>query len=329
MSTGKHRFIPRACVGIAALVFCGFAAAQVFPAAPIKVIVPSGPGGAYDVMLRAMAPYMQEELGQPWIVENRAGAGGIIGLEAVARAEADGYTLVNGGVSQIVLNPLFVAKTPYDVQKDFTHIAMVGELVMALYVHKSLGVQDMKGLLEYAKANPGKVAYGSSGVGMSFHLAGEMLALRTGTQLTHVPYKGTAQALQDFFAGRLLMMFYPTAKPIMANIQSGNIIPIAAMYERRLPNLPDVPTMEEVGVGNLGVSGWSGISGPAGLPRPVVQRINRAMNKVVVRPEMEKAYASFTMQRALISPEDMSARIRHEIEFWSAMIKKLGIKPQS
>ena len=329
MPTGKHRFIPRACAAVAALAFCGLAAAQAYPAKPIRLIVPTGAGGAYDVVLRAMAPFLQEELGQPWIVENRAGAGGIIGLEAVARAEPDGYTLVNGGVSQIVLNPLFVTKTPYNVQTDFTHIAMMGELVMALYVHNSLRVQDMKSLIAYAKANPGKVAYGSSGVGMSFHLAGEMLALRTGTQLTHVPYKSTAQALQDFFAGRLAMMFYPPAKPIMANVQSGNIIPIAAMYEKRLPPLPKVPTMAEVGVGDLGVSGWSGISGPAGLPRPIVQRINQAINKTMVRPEMDKAYNSFTMQRPVVTPEQMTERIGREIEFWSAMIKKLGIKPQS
>jgi tripartite-type tricarboxylate transporter receptor subunit TctC len=328
MPTGNHGFMARACGGIAALAFCALAAAQAYPAKPIRLIVPSGAGGAYDVVLRAMAPFLQEELGEPWVVENRAGGGGIIGLEAVARAEPDGYMLVNGGVSQLVLNPLFVAKTPYDVDKDFTHIAMMGELVMALYVHKSIGVRDMKGLIEYAKANPGKVAYGSSGVGMSFHLAGEMLALRTGTLLTHVPYKGTAQALQDFFAGRLAMMFYPPAKPIMTNIQSGTIIPIAAMYEKRLSFLPDVPTMAEVGVGDLGVSGWSGISGPAGLPRPIVQRLNQAINKAMVRPEMDKAYESFTMQRPVVTPEQMTERIHREIEFWRAMIKKLGINPQ-
>jgi tripartite-type tricarboxylate transporter receptor subunit TctC len=314
--------------GLAVLAFCGLAAAQAYPVKPIRLIVPSGAGGAYDVVLRAMAPLLQEDMGQPWVIENRAGGGGIIGLEAVSRAEPDGYTLVNGGVSQIVLNPLFVAKTPYDVQKDFTHIVMMGELVMALYVHKSLGVQSMKDLIAYAKANPGKVAYGSSGIGMSFHLAGEMLALRTGTLLTHVPYKGTAQALQDFFAGRLAMMFYPPAKPVMANVQSGNIIPVATMYEKRLPILPEVPTMEEVGVGHLGVSGWSGISGPAGVPRPIVDRINQAVNKAMLRPEMNKAYESFTMERPVVTPEQMTERIRREIEFWSAMIRKLGIKPQ-
>jgi tripartite-type tricarboxylate transporter receptor subunit TctC len=319
----------KTCLAVLAALACSFAAAQGYPARPIRIIVPSGPGGAYEIILRAMSGLMQEDLGQPLVIENRAGAGGIVGLEAGARAEPDGYTLVNGGVSQLVLNPLFVEKTPYDVMKDFTHIGVLGELVMALYVHKSVGVQDMRGLIEYAKANPGKVNYGSGGIGMSFHLAGEMLALRTGTQLTHVPYKGTAQALQDFYAGRVQIMFYPPAQPVLAQVKAGTIYPVATMYDRRLPQLPDVPTMDETGVGNLGVGGWSGLSGPAGLPRPIVLRINQAMNKVSLRPEMAKAYESVTLQPVRVAPEEMTARVRSEIQFWSAMIKKLGIKPEA
>ena len=316
-------------IRIAALAFalcCGAAAAQTYPSKPIRLIVPSGAGGAYDVIARAMLPYLYEDLGQTMVIENRTGAGGIIGLEFVARAEPDGYTLLQGGISQLVLNPLFVGKVPYDPMKDFTHIAMMGELVMGLYVHQSMGVGDMKGLIDYAKANPGKVAYGSSGVGQSFHLAGEMLKLRTGTDLVHVPYKGTAQALQDFFAGRLMMMFYPPNNVIMDRIKQGNIRPVAAMSEKRLANLPDVPTMEEVGVGNLGVSGWGGFAGPAKMPRPIVTRLNQAFNKAASRPEMDKQFQLMTMVPIHMTPEQTSEKIRRDIEFWTTMVTKLGLK---
>jgi tripartite-type tricarboxylate transporter receptor subunit TctC len=309
-------------------VCCSSAFAQSYPTKPIRLIIPSASGGAYDVIARALAPFMSEDLGQPLVIDNRAGAGGIVGLEYASRAEPDGYTLLEAGISQLVLNPLFVSrKVPYDTLKDFTHIGLLGDLVMALYVHHSVNVDSLKGLLDYSKSHPGKINYGSGGVGQSFHLAGEMLKLKTGADLTHVPYKGTAQALQDFYAGRLQMMFYPPSKAVMGQIKSGNIRPLAAMSDKRLPNLPDVPTFDEAGVGNLGVSGWGGLSGPAGLPRQVVLRVNHALNKASARPEMAKAYEAITMQPIRGTPEDMTERVRHDIEFWKAMVTKLGIKP--
>ncbi len=305
---------------------CGAVTAQSYPVKPIRLIIPSAAGGAYDVIARAMQPFLNEDLGQPMVIENRAGGGGVIGLEFVSRAEPDGYTLLQGGISQIVLNPLFVGKVPYDTIKDFTHIGMMGELVMALYVHQSLNVSTFKGLIDYAKANPGKVAYGSSGIGQSFHLAGEMLKLRTGADLVHVPYKGTPQAVQDFFAGRLLMMFYPPNNLIMERVKSGLIRPVAAMSDKRLARLPDVPTFEELGVGNLGVSGWGGFSGPANLPRPVVMRINSAVNKASERPEILKAYETMTMQPLRTTPDEMTERVKREITFWTDIVTKLGLK---
>ncbi|MFM9966968.1 MAG: Bug family tripartite tricarboxylate transporter substrate binding protein [Burkholderiales bacterium] len=307
--------------------FCCHLGAQSYPAKPIRMIVPSATGGAYEVILRAMQPLLHEELGQSLIIENKPGGGGVVGLEFVARAESDGYTLLQGGISQIVLNPLFVGKVPYDTQKDFVHIGMMGELVMALYVHQSIEVNNLKGLVDYAKANPGKVGYGSSGIGQSFHLAGEMLKLRTGADFVHVPYKGTAQALQDFFAGRLLMMFYPPNGVMLDRIKKGEIRPVAAMSDKRLANLPDVPTFEELGVASLGVSGWGGFSGPAKIPRAVVTRINQAVNKVSQRPEIIKALDSMTMVPLRTTPDEMTERVRKEIAFWTEMVAKLGIKP--
>ncbi|MSQ50644.1 MAG: tripartite tricarboxylate transporter substrate binding protein [Betaproteobacteria bacterium] len=319
---------PVALLVIASLVGTS-AVAQSYPAKPVRFVVPSATGGAYEVILRAMQPMLHEELGQALVIENKPGGGGVVGLEFVARADPDGYTILQGGISQIVLNPLFVGKVPYDTQKDFVHIAMMGELVMALYAHQSLEVNNLKGLVDYAKANPGKVGYGSSGIGQSFHLAGEMLKLRTGADFVHVPYKGTAQALQDFFAGRLLMMFYPPNGVIMDRIKKGEIRPVAAMSDKRLANLPDVPTFEELGVGNLGVSGWGGFSGPAKLPRPIVQRINQAVNKVSTRPEVVKSLDSMTMVPLRTTPEEMTEKVRREIAFWTEMVAKLGIKPGS
>ncbi len=303
------------------------AIAQSYPAKPIRFVVPSATGGAYEVILRSMQAMLHEELGQALVIENKPGGGGVVGLEFVARAEPDGYTILQGGISQIVLNPLFVGKLPYDPQKDFVHIAMMGELVMALYTHQSLEVNNLKGLVDYAKANPGKVGYGSSGIGQSFHLAGEMLKLRTGADFVHVPYKGTAQALQDFFAGRLLMMFYPPNGVILDRIKKGEIRPVAAMSDKRLANLPEVPTFEELGVGNLGVSGWGGFSGPAKLPRPIVLRINQAVNKVSARPEVLKSLDSMTMVPLRTTPDEMTEKVRREIAFWTEMVVKLGIKP--
>lgn len=307
---------------------CGTAMAQSYPVKPIRLINPTV-GGAYESVARAMQPFLQEDLGQPIVMESRAGGGGVVGLEFVSRADPDGYTLLQMGVSQAVLNPLFVGKVPYDSVNDFTHIGMMGELTMALWVHPASGAKDFKSLIAYAKANPGKVAYGSSGVGQSFHLAGEMLKLRTGADLLHVPYKGTPLALQDFFAGRLLMMFYPPASVITERAKTGGIIPVAAMSATRLASLPDVPTFEELGVGNLGVSGWAGFSGPAKLPRPIVMRINQAVNKASARPEMAKAYEAMTMVPLRSTPEEMADRVRREINFWREMTAKLGIKPEN
>jgi len=200
---------------------------------------------------------------------------------------------------------------------------------MGLYVHESLNTGTFKGLVDYAKANPGKVAFGSSGIGQTFHLAGEMVKLRTGTDMIHVPYKGTPLALQDFFAGRLLMMFYPPTPLIIDRIKSGNIRPVAAMSDKRLAALPDTPTFEELGIGNLGVSGWGGFSGPAKLPRAIVMRINHAVNKVSQRPEMAKAYEAMTMVPLRTTPEEMTERVRREVAFWTEMMAKLGIKPEN
>ena len=317
-----HRLTPV----LLSFIFCATAAAQSYPVKPIRIIIPSGAGGAYDVVVRGIQGMLGQELGQPLIIENRPGAGGIIGLEAVSRAKSDGYTLLQGGISPIVLNPLFVDRVPYDPVTSFTHIAMLGELVMALYVHKSTGATDFKGLVAYAKANPGKVAYGSSGVGQSFHLAGEMLKLRTGMDIVHAPYKGTALALQDFYAGRLLMQFYPPNGAILGRVKQGTIIPVAAMSDKRLPQLPNVPTFGELGVGDLGVSGWGGFSGPANLPKEVVTRINQVVNKVTSTPESLQVMAKMTMAPLHTTSEEMTARIVREIAFWKDIVAKLGLR---
>ena len=304
------------------------AQAQSYPVKPIRMIVPTS-GGAYDSVARAMQPLLLEELGQSVVLETRAGGGGVVGLESVARADPDGYTLLQIGVSQAILNPIFVGKVPYDTVKDFTYIGMMGELTMALYVHESIKAANFKGLVDYAKANPGKVAFGSSGIGQTFHLAGEMVKLRTGTDMVHVPYKGTPQALTDFFSGRLQMMFYPPTGLILDRVKSGGIRPVAAMSDKRLALLPDTPTFEELGIGNLGVSGWGGFSGPAKLPRPIVVRLNQAINKVSQRPDMAKAYDAMTMLPLRTTPEEMTERVRREVAFWTEMIGKLGIKPEN
>lgn len=298
-----------------------------WPTSRITLVVPFTPGGSTDILARLISQKLEAALGQTVVVENRAGAGGSTASAEVARSNPDGYTIAMGHIGTLSVNPNLYTKLGYDPLKSFEPVTMIARVHNVLVVNPELPVKSTKELIDYAKANPGKVGYGSSGIGQTFHLAGEMLKLRTGGDFVHVPYKGTAQALQDFFAGRLLMMFYPPNNVMLDRIRKGEIRPVAAMSDKRLANLPDVPTFEELGVGNLGVSGWGGFSGPAKLPRPIVTRINQAVNKVIARPEVIKALDTMTMVPLRTTPEEMTEKVRREIAFWTEMVTRLGIKP--
>ena len=318
--------VTRSILAAAAIVAGAQAFAQANdPAKAIRVVVPSANGGAFDIITRAFSPQMSAVLGQPMVVENRATAGGIGGVDYVAKAAPDGYTLLTAGVSQIVYNKHFYPKLPYDPEHDFAPVGMVGELPFALFAQSTLPFRSVQEFISYAKANPGKLNYGSAGVGQTFHLAMEMLRARTGADLTHIPYKGTGPALQDLYGGRLEVMFYPPSGQLLGYVKEGKLRVIGAVSKKRLPNLPNVPTFEESGVTNFDVAGWVAMFAPANTPRDVVARLNRELLKVLGMPDVVKTYEQLSMVPAPSAPEELGARVSREISMWGPLVKKLNI----
>lgn len=311
-----------------ALVFAASAFSQTYPAKPIRWIVPTAAGGAYDVVARAVAAQMTASLGQPIVVDNRAAAAGIVGMEAIARAAPDGYTIGTTGVSQLTMHPSIYAKLPYDTRRDFAPITMLASLPLALWVHASVPARTLQEFIAHVKANPGKLNYGSAGIGHSFHLATELLAERTGTSMVHVPYKGTAPGLQDLVAGRIQVMFYPPAGPVINQMKDGRLRVLATAAERRFPTLPEVPTFEEAGVRDFDVAGWAALSAPAGTPREIVSRLNQEAVKAVMSPEAAKIYDKMGFVQATSTPDELARRIEREMRMWGGVIKALGIKPE-
>ena len=302
------------------------ALAQSYPSKPLRMIVPTAPSGAYDTVARALAVPMSASMGQSIVIDTRAAAGGIVGMETIARAPADGYTVGITGVSQLTMHPSMYAKLPYDTRRDFTPISMVVSLVSALWINTSVPAATLQDFVAYAKANPDKVNYGSAGIGHSFHLGSELLSERTGISMTHIPYKGTAPALQDLISGRIQLMFYPPTAPVIAQMKAGKLRALAMAGDTRYKLLPDVPTFNEQGIRNMEVGGWAGLSGPAGLPREIVARLNKEVATAMALPETVALYDKMGFVQVTSSPEQLAKRIEAETAMWGALIKRLDIK---
>ncbi len=302
------------------------ALAQSYPAKPIRLIVPTSPSGAYDTVARGLAVPMSAALGQTILIDNRAAAGGIVGMEVIAKAPPDGYTVGVTGVSQLTMHPGMYAKLPYDTRKDFTPISMLVNLVSALWVNTSLSATNLQEFITYAKANPNKVNYGSAGIGHSFHLGSELLSDRAGIVMTHIPYKGTAPALQDLIGGRIQMMFYPPTSPVIAQIKAGKLRALAMAGNARYKLLPEVPTFSEQGLKNMDVGGWAALSGPAGLPRDIVARLNQEVVHAMALPETAALYERMGFEQVTSTPEQLVQKIERELAMWGALIKRLDIK---
>ncbi|MFM9971371.1 MAG: Bug family tripartite tricarboxylate transporter substrate binding protein [Burkholderiales bacterium] len=313
-------------IALASAVLASSATAQSYPAKPIRMIVPTVATGAYDVVGRAIATPMSVSMGQPFIIDNRAAAGGIVGLEGIAKSVPDGYTLGITGVSQLTMHPSMYEKLPYDTRRDFTSISMLVNLVSALWINSSIQAGSFQDFIAYAKANPSKVNYGSAGIGHSFHLASELLSDRSGISMTHIPYKGTAPALQDLIGGNIQMMFYPPTSPVIAQMKAGKLRALAMVGDKRFKALPDVPTFDEVGLKNMEVGGWASLSGPAGLPREMVTRLNQEVKKAMAQPETIAIYDKMGFVQVTSTPEELAQKVEREIVMWGALIKRLGIK---
>ena len=273
--------------------FGGAAAQTAWPTKPVKIIVPFAPGGTTDILARAVAPELSKAFGQQFVVENRAGAGGNVGAEAVAKSAADGYTILMGTVGTHGINRALYPKLPYDPFKDFTPITLVAAVPNVMVVNsdkaKALNINSVNDFIKAAKARPGQFNMASSGNGTSIHLSGELFKSQTGIFMAHIPYRGAGPALNDLLGGQVGVMFDVLGSSLQY-IQSGKLIPLAVTSAKRSPQLPDVPTMAEAGVAGYEFTGWHGIAVRAGTPAPVIDKLNSTLNAIFKEPEFRKKW---------------------------------------
>ena len=295
------------------------------PAKPITLMIGFAPGGPSDVMARIITRKMEQILKQPLVIENRAGAGGSIAGAAVARAAPDGYTLLLATGSLLAINVSLYKNLGYDPEKDFAPITMVGTQTNVLYAHPTLPPQTISELITYAKANPGKLSFGSGGNGTPAHLAGELLKLEAKIDITHVPFRGTGPALQAVLGGHLPMAFNPPP-PLLPHIRSGAIRAIAVTTLKRTAALPDVPTIAESGFPGFDATTWHGIVAPAGTPNEVVATLHRAAVGALNDPEVRTALTDLGVDVVADTPEEFRAYIKSEIPKWAAIVKASGAK---
>jgi tripartite-type tricarboxylate transporter receptor subunit TctC len=304
---------------------CG-AAAQTWPSKPIKVVVPYPAGGFYDTIARLVGAKMSEDLGQPVVVENRVGAGGIIGTDYVAKSPADGYTLMVGGIGPHGINAGLYPKLPYDPVRDFEPIVHVVNAPNILVVHPSVRAVNIRELVQLARANPGGLNYASNGSGTSPHLAAEMFATAMDIKLTHIPYKGSAPAVTAILGGQTHMAFN-NAGDIIEHIRAGRLRPLAITGARRLSALPQIPTMQEAGVPDYEAVAWWAYFAPAGTPGDIVGKLNAQINKILQIPEV-RTRLSVQGSAEVVggTPADLAAFVRAEIAKWTRVIKASGAK---
>jgi tripartite-type tricarboxylate transporter receptor subunit TctC len=302
----------------------GFAQAQGYPSRPVKVIVPTPPGGPVDVVGRITANYLQTALGQPFVVENRSGAGNTIGSKDAAEATPDGYTLLFSAASGLIIAPLLHPGAGYDPLTSFDPIALVGASSSILVVNPALPVHNVAELVAYAKANPGKVNFSSGGIGVLPHLIGELFKARAGIDIVHVPYKGGGPSITDLMAGNVQMTFEATSV-LLPLIQAGKLRPLAVTTQKRIPQLPDVPTMIESGYPSFVTVAWTGLLAPAHTPQPIIAKLNTAINRGLKTPEFEGALAKITVDPLGGTPQKFTETMKTELARWTPLVKSLGL----
>lgn len=303
----------------------GMAHAQGWPLRPIRFIAPFPPGGGTDLNARMIAPRLATALGQQVIVENRAGAGGMVGTEFVAKSPPDGYNMVIATIGPISINPSLYAKMPYDPVKDLAPVTLTGEVPNGLVVHPTLPVKSIKELIALAKQRPRELNYGSSGNGAGDHLAGEMLNVMAGIRMTHVPYKGGAPAMVDLLAGNIQLIFATLATGI-PYIKSGRVRALAMAAPTRFALLPDVPTVAESGVPGFAVVNWAGIFVAAGTPRPIIDRLNSEVVRALSTPDVKQKLLEMGLVAGTNTPEQFASFIQSETVKWAKVIKDANIK---
>jgi tripartite-type tricarboxylate transporter receptor subunit TctC len=307
-------------IGALALLCVGAVQAQpAWPVKPLRLVLPFPPGGGTDILGRTLAIRLGDAIGQPVLTDNRPGAGGNLGAEIVARSAPDGYTAVLVAPG-FVISPSMYRKLGFDPFKDFEPVSLVAWIPNLLAVHPSVPAQSVKELVAYARANPGKISFGSGGVGTSNHLATELLAVRTGTSMVHVPYKGAATAMMDTVAGNVQLIAIGTGAAL-AQIRSGKLRALATLTPARVPNAPEIPTIAEAGFPGLEVLTWYGVFLPAKTPRPIVDRMNTELSRLMFEPEVRERLASIGAEPMKSTTAETARFIREEYKRWAEVIK--------
>ena len=300
------------------------AAAQAtgWPERSVRFILPYAPGGATDLIGRPWSERLQQAFGQPFVIENRGGASGVIGTEAAAKAAPDGYTFLLTPNAPLSIQPL-LRKTPYDPFKQFAPVGRVGDLISGFVIHPSVGVKTFKDMIAYAKANPGKLAYGSAGTGTNSHLRIETLKKAAGIDILHVPYRGNADALNDLLAGNIQMMNEINPMP---HVRAGKLILLDISHPERHPDFPDIPTLWEHGYGETYIPSWYAIWAPAATPRPIIDKLNARMLEIAKLAEMKAQMLAINVALVAQTPEEMAALLVEDVKRVSALVRELDIK---
>jgi tripartite-type tricarboxylate transporter receptor subunit TctC len=300
-----------------------FAQQTALPKGPITLLVPFAAGGATDVVSRFVAQKLSERISVPIVVENLAGGGGSIGANKVAKASADGKTLLMGTVATHAINRLSTPPAPYDPQRDFTPISLVATVPNVLVVGPSVKAQDLRELIALLKAQPGKFNYGSSGVGTPPHLSGELFKSMAGVDINHVPYKGGGPAMTDVIGGHIPILF-DVLTGAASHIRSGSVRALAVTTAKRSPSFPEVPTMAEAGVPGYETYTWNAVFGPAGLPRPMVEALSRELQAVVAMPDVQAKLKDLSANPVGSTPDELTALVKSELDRWGPVIKSIG-----
>ena len=314
-----------ACAALLAFANAGVTPAQTWPAKPLRLIVPFPPGGGNDVIARAVAQKLGERLGQSVVVDNRAGANGIVGLQALLQAAPDGHTIAVGAAGPLAVNPSLYDKLPYDALKDFAPVTNMVNFPLLLVTHPSVAAKNTRDLVALAIAQPGKLHYSSPGSGNSGHLAGELFNSMAGVKTVHVPYKGQGPALTDLIAGQVQML-YSSIPSVLPHVRQGQLNAIAVGSAKRIPSLPDIPTIAESGVPGYEAYSWVGMIAPAATPKAVISRLNREIVDILKERDVAEKLNGQGALPVGDTPEQFGAYIRSEIDKWGAVVRSSNIK---
>ena len=302
------------------------AAAQAWPSKPVRLIVPYAPGGPVDISARLLAAKLQESLGQPFIAENRPGAGGNIGVDLAAKSPADGYTLVMSAIATLAINPSLYGSLPYDPVKDLRHVALLVQVPNVLIVANDLPAKSVKDLIALARERPGKLDFGSGSTGSTGHLAGEMFKMMTGTYMVHIPYKGSAPALADMMAGRIHLMFDNLASAL-PSIKAEKVRALATTTLKRSSFLPELPTLDESGLKGFDMTTWWGVSAAAKTPQPVVDRLSAEILKAMDSRDLKERLRGMGSETpAIRTPEQFASFVSSELKIYTELVRRSGAK---